>query len=339
MTTATVASSLALMLTACPAAAQGRAKSERATVPVFWLIGQSNANGSTAGFWLANPLLPENRWPKLASQPDLKIWWPGASGQRPDSEAGWESYRTGSLDRVNNSSIFINEGNFGVEASFGSAAVEHFGEPVYVFKYAAVAGLHPQLDESWSKRARRSELYASLLREWGRAKGALEAQGLVPEIRGILWFHGEGDAFAPGGDPQRYAREYDKHLKQLIEDFRRDLRSPKAPFVIVQFHDRHIPREDWRRGEELLREAQAKVQKGVKWTVVHPTDGFAVDPECPGAVHFTAVGTIENGFALFETWRGAFVADEGPKDAKRGNQAQPSPGERRLPRRAAPPAR
>ncbi len=29
-------------------------------VPVIWLLGQSHANGSTLGYWLANPLVPTN---------------------------------------------------------------------------------------------------------------------------------------------------------------------------------------------------------------------------------------------------------------------------------------
>jgi hypothetical protein len=278
-------------------------------VPVLWQIGQSNANGSISGYWLSNPASPGNRWPHLAWQPEVRIWWPGASTRRPTSLPAWESYRTGWLPSTNNATYYINEGNFGVECSMTHAAAQALGGQVFLFKFAAVAALNPRARPTFAKSAGPGEVYDRMLREWAAATRWLAARGLVPDVQGVFWVHGEQDAFAPPPDTMLWAREYEAHVRQLIRDLREDLapsgdqeRRP-IPFVIVQLHDRHEPRATWQAREDVLRGAQARIADDDPMTGLCSVERIEVDPATPSAIHYTPAGTIELGFEMFRTWR------------------------------------
>lgn len=62
-------------------------------------------------------------------------------------------------------------------------------------------------------------------RNWEKDYPAL--QGRKPELAGFVWFQGWNDQY--GGAEQ----QYETNMKHLINDVRRDLGTPKLPFVIV----------------------------------------------------------------------------------------------------------
>lgn len=296
-------------------------RAAREPVPVMWLLGQSNANGALAGFWLANPLADGKEFNALASQERVKIWWPGKSAQRPDSKPGWESYRTGSIEPVNNATYHLTEGAFGPECSIGAAAAEHFGATVHVFKYSVVSALRTDFKASWTKTKDGVGLYGDVMREWRRAAEALIAEGKEPQIHGVFFSQGESDRDQADG--------YHARLVRFLADLRADLaefapkptgsRSRRAlpiPVVLGQLHARHEPRAEWEKGEELIRKAQAKIAADDPHTALCPTDDLPL--MAPGDIHFDGPGSIRYGYEMFAQLR-TMLAEraEKPRGAKR----------------------
>jgi hypothetical protein len=270
-------------------------------VPVFFLLGQSNCAGGTNGFWLSHAQQPGNRWPHLAYQPFVKIWWPGNTPARPLSVPRWEDYRTGVLDRVNNSNAQLTEGNFGPEAAFGEAASLGLGEAVYLFKYSVVAPMNPAGDPTFSKVPGRVTVFDDILRDWRRADAALRAFGLIPKVLGIMIIHGEYDMFVP------YAPTYAQHLSQFIVDLRAELSrndpdSAMPKVVLSQLHDRHVPRAQFVNSENLVRAAQVRVTQTVPEVYLTETGDLTLDVHSPNYVHFDAPGSIRLGARMFATF-------------------------------------
>lgn len=271
-------------------------------VPVFWLIGQSNAVGPVSGFWLSNPLNAGGRYYHLHSQLDLNIWWRGHSSQRPMSRPGWESYRTGFFLPLNNATYDIAEGACGPESSFGGAAVQALGEPVYVFKFTGIIALHPDAPQTFSKREGRETFYDAMIAEWQLASERLRARNLVPRVHGILWVHGEAD-FVPG-----YAESYGQNLARFVTDVRADILrlwpdNGPVRFVIAEMHDRHVPASGFDRNEALIRAGQLHVVRTVPNCALVDVDDLPLDTSSPFHVHFDPIGIMTLGERLFAAWR------------------------------------
>lgn len=281
-------------------------KHETTEVPVLWLIGQSNAEGATAGFWLANPFSPGNAWPHLASQSGVRIWWPGRSTLRPNSIPGFEAYRVGSIQPQNNGSRYIVEDVFGPEAALGSAANTHFGEPVWVFKHTVIATLDPSRPPTFSKTTATTGPYRDMFVEWAKARRWFAERDLVPVIKGIFFVVGEHDLWAPGPDPELFARNFGVNLARWITDVRTDLASNPGPHpipvVLSQVHDRHVPRDTYQSAEILMRAGQAQVAQQVAAVALTSTDGLSLYPNL-NQNHFDAVGSMQLGFRLFQSLR------------------------------------
>jgi hypothetical protein len=276
-------------------------------VPVFWVFGQSNAEGGASGFWLRIPPPSGPGLQTLANQSNVRIWWPGNSALRPGSPAAWEGYVTGEvLVPVNNANYHISEGAFGTEASLGYALHKRLGQAVWIFKYTAVAPLNPAGARSWSKSAGPGGLYDSMMADWRSAADALRAQGLTPDIRGLFWLQGEGDR----GPNNAWAREYANHLRQFIADLRTDLAGDtgandgpvRAPFVISALHPHHDPARFWDEAESILRAAQREVAGDDPLNVYVETEELSLDKSSPGWVHFDGRGLVELGYSFAEAW-------------------------------------
>lgn len=271
-------------------------------VPVVWVIGQSNACGSSLGYWLNNPFTAGVHR-RLAYQAKVRIWWPGGSVSRPQSAPAWEAYQTGSNAMVNNSSYWITENRFGTEASLADGVQSHFGE-AWIYKFAMVSRLDPRSTPTFSRGpTERDGLYGTMMQNWRVAEAHLRAQGLSPSIKGIIWIQGEGDTRAIGNpDLLLYARDYAQNLTRFIADLRNDLAPgrPPIPFVISQLHDQHEPRINWASGEVLVRAAQAQVAAQDPWAALCPVDNITLNP-AGGFVHFDDQGYVDLGYRLFQT--------------------------------------
>jgi hypothetical protein len=271
-------------------------------VPVFWLLGQSNAAGPGAGFWLANPFSAGGRYQGMNEQVDLWIWWPGDSNQRPASPAAWETFKCGFFLAVNNSSHFPIEGGFGPEASFGHAAVRALGEPVFLFKFTRIAALQPDDPVTFSKRPDRETVYDEMFAEWHRARTQLLAAGRIPVLRGVLWVQGEND-LRPG-----YADSYGRHLARFVADLRADVRRQQPDngpvrFVVSEMHDRHIPRSYYAVHETALRNGQLQAVRAVPDCALAEVDDLPLDLSSGNLVHFDSLGIVLLGQRMFAAWR------------------------------------
>lgn len=274
---------------------------EPTEVPVFWLLGQSNAVGPVSGYWLSNPFYAGGRYHHLHHQLDLWIWWPGPSTLRPGAQRAWETYKTGFFHAVNNATHKIAETNAGPEAAFGGAATEWFDAPVHLFKFARVIALNPDAPTTFSKRSDRETAYDEMFAEWQIAAHRMRERNLIPKVRGVLWVHGEADL------PAAYAASYGRHLARFVTDLRADLLrlapdNGPVRFVISELHDRHVPASGFDRGEAAIRAAQLHVVRTVPDCRLVNVDDLSLDPTSSFHVHFDAIGTMTLGERLFAAW-------------------------------------
>jgi hypothetical protein len=277
---------------------------EPGEVPVFFLLGQSNAVGPAGGFLLANPFFLGGRYYPLHEQVDLRIWWPGNTPQRPRSPAAWEHYKTGFFDAVNNSSHNPIEGGYGPEAAFGAAAIQSLGKPIFLFKFTRIVALHPDAQPTFSKRSDRETVYDDLIGEWRKASDALRAAGLVPKVMGAIWVHGEADF------PPSLAPTYGQHLVTFLTDIRRDvlrMNPDNGPmrWIVSELHDRHVPANFFDQAEAEIRAGQLHAVRTVPDSVLVDTDDLGLDLGSPNYVHFDPLGVILLGERMFTAWRRA----------------------------------
>ena len=83
--------------------------------------------------------------------------------------------------------------------------------------------------QQWQKNLSEDTLYGSCLK---RAYAASP----MGEIKGILFFQGESDAFNPQADPSRthFPNQWADKFITLVKDFRQDLGKPELPVVFAQ---------------------------------------------------------------------------------------------------------
>jgi len=159
-------------------------------------------------------------------------------------------------------------GRTGVELEFGTAMGDHFEEPVILVKaawgghslvklfrspsakYPAEAVLDKELEQARTRVKKNNEknkkdeplpTMADVKKEYGSSYRKMMAEvkdvmdnhatlfpalkGKRPEVAGFVWFQGWNDMYGGQG-------EYEANMKHFIRDVRKDLKSPKLPFVI-----------------------------------------------------------------------------------------------------------
>jgi len=184
-------------------------------VDVYLLGGQSNM----VGIGFANSLPPSLR----VAQPDVQIYWsavPEWRGLQPSSEAssGWGTY-------------------FGPEVTFGRTMADASERPVHLIKHA-VGGT--DLAYYWNPGTGPSdpsmgEGYRVFSETVADGLAELEATGVVPVVRGMIWMQGEADAYY-----EEFADAYEDNLAHLIDRVRSDVGVPDMPFVAAQIDCRGV---------------------------------------------------------------------------------------------------
>lgn len=154
-------------------------------------------------------------------------------------------------------SVYGDRHHFGPELQFGQVVGEALDEPVLIIK-TAWGGKSLYRDFRPPSSGGETGKYYSLM--IAQIREALQQypteipalKGRDYRLSGLVWYHGWND----GVDPQNAVPEYENNLKNLIDDVRRDLRSPNLPVVIGEITGpwRNAPPE-W----ERLRKAQASV--------------------------------------------------------------------------------
>ncbi|WP_293082924.1 sialate O-acetylesterase [Moorena sp. SIO3H5] len=128
--------------------------------------------------------------------------------------------------------------------------------------------------QQWQKDLSEDTLYGSCLK---RAYAASP----MGEIKGILFFQGESDAFNPQADPSRthFPNQWADKFITLVKDFRQDLGKPELPVVFAQIGTTTFKKKlsNW----ETVKAQQETVQ--LPATEMITTDDLALQDQ----VHFT----------------------------------------------------
>ena len=92
------------------------------------------------------------------------------------------------------------------------------------------------------------------------------------ELTGFVWYQGWND----GVNPKTAVPEYEQNLVHLINDVRRDLKSPKLPVIIGELTGPWVEAPpEWTK----LRQAQAAAATRVENALFVPTHDFVRKPE------------------------------------------------------------
>ena len=182
------------------------------TVDVYLLAGQSNM----AGYGQTVSLPPSLR----VAQDDAFVYWsqrPSWVGLQPSSDLGTRF--------------------MGPEVTFGRALADATGRPAYLIKHA-VGGT--DLANFWDPGIapddpNMGEGYRVFSQTVSEALAALEAQGLTPVVRGMVWMQGESDAVSATS-----AAAYADNLSALVARVREDTGVAFLPFVAAQIDCRSV---------------------------------------------------------------------------------------------------
>jgi len=241
------------------AAAPGRA----ATLHVFLIGGQSNANGHAVGAELPA---------ELQAPREGVYYYYGSNGVVP--VLGPLAPRQ----------------TFGPEVTFGRALAEFYkasGEKVALLQYA-VGGSN--LYNHWKVGPPEGVLYKNFKAHVASGLEALKQAepSATPVIEGMVWMQGEADGGA--ADKDAYER-YEDHLEALVRDVRSHY-GADLPFVFGRLSSRQTSV-----GAHLedIRRAQDAVASSVKGTKLVDTDGFELFGD---HLHFDARGQQALGEAF-----------------------------------------
>lgn len=255
-------------------------------VPVYFLFGQSHVVGNTLVDWLA-----DNGDAKLThldpQNPTRAFIW------NFDTNT-WQQYNP--FQNANTGPHHAELANvFGPEISLLLELQERHPEGVFLYKFA-VGGSSISVGPAgiaWKKSL--NQLYPEMRAGWNLARAALiNTLGVVPDVRGLFWMQGEGDALEP------YASNYESELRLLIQHFRDDLStrsssSPLLPVVIGKPTDtgffQTAPLAKVRAAQEAVAASDGQVS-------IINFDDRELYPIRPDNVHFSGMGTVRIGRAL-----------------------------------------
>ena len=245
-------STLAALLLAAAAPSQGK------TVKVFILAGQSNMEGK-----VQNPLMDHQATDAKTSHMFKHL-------RKGDEWVVRDDVFIKFLKRSGGLTVgYGSPGRTGAELEFGHAMGEHFKEPVVLIKAAwgghslvklfrspsagypsdevlekELAQARTRTEKNNEKRKRSDPLptmdsikqgYGSSYRNMmAEVRGVFQdyetlfppLKGKKLELAGFVWFQGWNDQYN-GAEA-----EYESNMKHFIHDVRKDLKSPKLPFVI-----------------------------------------------------------------------------------------------------------
>ena len=220
-------------------------------------------------------------------------------------------------------SVYGDAHHFGPELQFGHVVGDHFSNQVLLIK-TAWGGKDLYKDfRPPSSGGEVGPYYVKMLAEIRTALANLKTDfpkydGRGYELAGFVWYQGWNDAL----DRVHAIPEYEQNLANLINDVRKDLKTPKLPCVIGELTGAWVkaPPEF-----EAIRKAQAAVatRKEFKGTVLFAeTRDFvrnAEDSPNPGHGHHE-FGNAETYFLIGDALgKGMISLLEGKESPKKGN--------------------
>ena len=254
---------------------------------VFVLAGQSNMEGRGD----VNDLVS----PYDSSQPDVKIW--------STFSDDWATLSPGNNDH-------------GPELSIGRALADHYGETIYLVKWAeggsSMASDPSRPEKSWDPAT--GNLYGELK---SRVTAALTNLGAGTTVDAFFWMQGEADS-----KDEANANAYLTNFENLIALAKNDFNSPDMAVVLGRVNGRLYPNATFGDKYEFVDTVQAAHEgaaETISQTAWVDTDALALNED---DLHFSSAGQIDLGNAMAQ----AFIDLETPPysyTVERLNNGQP----------------
>lgn len=212
---------------------------EGTEIPVFIFAGQSIAINSGTDTGLLAPEM-------LAPQTNVLFY--NARTQNPaTSVVHWVTYQPPTGPGYVDSGHTNSQGSFGPEITTANLISTRFydGQPVAVYKYAVGA---TDLRYWWNPTLP-GPLYADMRSLLSNALAALPVEtGCTGRLAGVFWTQGESDAL----DGPDASAAYGSNLLMLVTTLRRELQSPRLPFVYGRILPEWPNSDGVRAGQEAL---------------------------------------------------------------------------------------
>ena len=253
---------------------KGKDKRDGDTVRVFIFAGQSNMVGSDS------KVKDIERFPPFAgleeAQEKVRFFYSIGRERKMESK-GWVG-----LHPVNNV--------VGPELSFARKVSGAIDSPIAIIKCAA-GGTH--LGGDWNPDEpigfKMYPLTLSLIRS---SLAELDKQKVKYRIEGFMWHQGENDMFN-----KDYMPNYGKNLKNFLDKWRHDLKTPKLKFYVGELCTKTIWGMDLRPRMYAISQGQKKVCREDALAEYVPTSHVGV--EIGGGVglhyHYGTLGQLEHG--------------------------------------------
>ncbi len=210
-----------------------------------------------------------------AVRDDVWVWY-----QRDD-----EPLLAGSL--APGFSVYGDKHHFGPELQFGHVVGNHFSNQVLLIKTAwGGKSLYKDFRPP-SSGGEVGACYLKMLADVRRALANLQTDfptygGRGFELAGFVWYHGWND----GVDPRNAVPEYEQSLVNLINDVRKDLKTPQLPVVIGELTGPWVQApEEWAVLRKAQRSAAARPQFKNNVLFVESHDFVRPADESPNPEH------------------------------------------------------
>ncbi|MDF1756504.1 MAG: sialate O-acetylesterase [Verrucomicrobiales bacterium] len=263
------------------------------TLDLFIVAGQSNAVGFDA-----NPL-------ELTTNPvDHRVrFWYRAGDPPPDkydttSGGKWTTLgpapkgepmpkEKGDARQYGNYSN--DSGGFGPEIGFCQSILSKRPESKIAILKVAFSGTGIQTDWNPDAESDPDSCYRALVHEMKLASAAADQDGILLNLKALLWIQGESDANAQD------AKHYADRLEKLITHLRQDLNSPEMTVLLAVNTQFGLGNNTY---ISDIVNAQKKVASSDSRTVYVDTAKAPVI----NTAHYSTQGTIEVGNALAKAW-------------------------------------
>ncbi|MBN1602759.1 MAG: hypothetical protein JW915_14210 [Chitinispirillaceae bacterium] len=237
-------------------------------VYLFLLGGQSNMSGMTGSGNLSSELKSKQQNTRIYLNPSMD----GATSLK----GKWLTLEPG---------FGYSNTQFGPELCFAASLTKKYPAIKFALYKSSVAGTN--LDKQWrppSSGGTAGNLYTSFVSELQKAITSLKnATTDTIIIKGMLWMQGESDAM-----DKSMANNYEKNLKNLINDIRKEVTVDDMPFIAANIDEQTM----WT-DYKIVNTAMNNLAKEMTNVITFPTKGFKTD-----RIHYQNEGMVALGNAF-----------------------------------------